>query len=63
MIKAILILTTLWNGQPIGLTFRIETPSMAECEKLAAEFHRRGGDTVDAVCVEHKATAAALSAG
>jgi hypothetical protein len=48
--KTLLVVTTLWQGQPV-LTQSFDTPSEAECERQAAIYNRRPDSKV-AVCVE-----------
>jgi hypothetical protein len=48
--KILLVVTTLWQGQPI-LTLSFDMPSEAECERQAAVYNRRP-DLKVAVCVE-----------
>jgi hypothetical protein len=49
--KVLLVVTSFWRGMDVGPTF-IEMPSMAECEKQAAEIRRRNGGIGTAVCLE-----------
>jgi hypothetical protein len=50
--EVFLIVTMLWQGELPPFTRKSLMPSMAECEKRAAEFRRRGGDMVTVECIE-----------
>jgi hypothetical protein len=54
--KILLIVTTLWNGEPI-LKGRYEMPSMESCEKMATEFRRRAPNVSHVTCLEVSALA------
>jgi hypothetical protein len=59
--KAILIVTTLWQGNPAANTYSFEMPSMAVCEKKAAEWHRDHGNMVTTMCLDQSFRAISMA--
>jgi hypothetical protein len=48
--KILLIVTTLWQGNPEANTVSFRMPNIAECHRQAGEWRRHHGDDVIATC-------------